>query len=91
MSSPRAATERPGLFAPEVLRGIGARVTELDCTLDYTFPNYNPNPEDMKMLHAVAATVEQSAPILVWPLTAMATVVALSMMRAKRFSPTRLA
>ncbi|MFZ1991242.1 MAG: phosphomannomutase/phosphoglucomutase [Alphaproteobacteria bacterium] len=49
-----------GLFAPEVLRGVGARVTELDCTLDYTFPNYNPNPEDMKMLHAVAETVKKS-------------------------------
>src|SRR5262249_37945732 len=36
------------------------RVTELDCTLDYTFPNYNPNPEDMKMLHAVAGMVAKS-------------------------------
>jgi phosphomannomutase/phosphoglucomutase len=44
-----------GLFAPEVLRHLGADVVELDCELDYTFPNYNPNPEDMKMLHAVSA------------------------------------
>jgi len=25
----------------------------VECDLDYTFPNYNPNPEDMKMLHAM--------------------------------------
>jgi len=49
-----------GLFAPRVLRAIGCEVVELDCTLDYNFPNYNPNPEDMKMLHAVADAVRDS-------------------------------
>ena len=29
----------------------------LDCDLDYTFPRYNPNPEDMKMLHAMSEAV----------------------------------
>ncbi len=47
-----------GLFAPQVLRGIGCEVVELDCELDYTFPRYNPNPEDLKMLHAVADAVK---------------------------------
>jgi len=42
-----------GYFAPKVLEGIGAEVIPLDCSLDYTFPNYNPNPEDMEMLHAL--------------------------------------
>jgi len=28
-------------------------VIRLDCELDHTFPNYNPNTEDMKMLHAM--------------------------------------
>ena len=46
-----------GAFAPRVLRGIGAEVVELDCELDHTFPRYNPNPEDMKMLHALRDTV----------------------------------
>ena len=46
-----------GAFAPQILRGIGCDVVELDCTLDYTFPRYNPNPEDMEMLHAIAAAV----------------------------------
>ena len=38
-----------GIFAPQILRGIGCEVIELDCNLDYNFPKYNPNPEDMKM------------------------------------------
>ncbi len=42
-----------GAFAPKVLAGIGAEVIPLDCELDYTFPRYNPNPEDMAMLHAL--------------------------------------
>jgi phosphomannomutase/phosphoglucomutase len=32
-------------------------VVPLDTKLDYTFPRYNPNPEDMKMLHAIAEAV----------------------------------
>jgi phosphomannomutase/phosphoglucomutase len=31
----------------------------LDTGLDHTFPNYNPNPEDMEMLHAMAAAVKE--------------------------------
>ncbi len=42
-----------GAFAPQVLKALGADVIELDCELDYTFPRYNPNPEDMEMLHAL--------------------------------------
>ena len=37
-----------GIFAPDILRGIGCEVIELDCNLDWTFPKYNPNPEDLK-------------------------------------------
>jgi phosphomannomutase/phosphoglucomutase len=39
-----------GIFAPDILRGIGCEVVELDCQLDWTFPKYNPNPEDLEML-----------------------------------------
>lgn len=46
-----------GAFAPQVLKALGAEVIELDCALDYTFPRYNPNPEDMAMLHALRDTV----------------------------------
>ncbi|MTI43929.1 phosphomannomutase/phosphoglucomutase [Roseibium hamelinense] len=42
-----------GAFAPKVLEALGADVIPLDAELDHTFPRYNPNPEDMKMLHAL--------------------------------------
>jgi len=42
-----------GAFAPKILEAIGVDVVPLDCELDHTFPKYNPNPEDMKMLHAM--------------------------------------
>ena len=48
-----------GMFAPKILKGIGCEVIELDCNLDYTFPRYNPNPEDMKMLHEIAKCVKE--------------------------------
>ena len=48
-----------GAFAPQVLEACGLEVIPLDATLDYTFPRYNPNPEDMKMLHAIADAVRE--------------------------------
>ncbi|ACG79369.1 phosphoglucomutase/phosphomannomutase family protein [Phenylobacterium zucineum HLK1] len=49
-----------GAFAPEALRRMGvAVVVEMDCELDYTFPKYNPNPEDSVMLHAMAKAVRE--------------------------------
>lgn len=47
-----------GAFAPQVLEAIGCEVVPLDCSLDHSFPRYNPNPEDMKMLHAIADAVK---------------------------------
>ena len=49
-----------GIFAPTILRGIGCKVIELDCKLDWTFPKYNPNPEDLQMLHAISTAVKDS-------------------------------
>ena len=49
-----------GIFAPKVLKGIGCEVIELDCNLDFTFPKYNPNPEDLKMLHAISKCVKDN-------------------------------
>jgi phosphomannomutase/phosphoglucomutase len=46
-----------GAFAPEALERLGALVVPLDCELDFSFPRYNPNPEDMEMLHAIAEAV----------------------------------
>lgn len=49
-----------GVYAPEALRRIGCEVIEMDCTLDYNFPRYNPNPEDLEMLHAIAEKVRET-------------------------------
>ena len=49
-----------GIFAPQILKGIGCEVIELDCNLDWTFPKYNPNPEDLDMLHAIAKVVKEN-------------------------------
>ena len=46
-----------GAFAPKVLEAIGCEVIPLDCELDHSFPRYNPNPEDMKMLRAISEAV----------------------------------
>jgi phosphomannomutase/phosphoglucomutase len=49
-----------GAYAPRMLEGIGCEVVPLDCELDHSFPRYNPNPEDMKMLHAIRDAVLES-------------------------------
>ena len=49
-----------GIFAPDILRKIGCDVIELDCNLDWTFPKYNPNPEDLEMLHEIAEAVKKN-------------------------------
>ena len=49
-----------GIFAPDILRRIGCDVIELDCNLDWTFPKYNPNPEDLEMLHEIAKSVKEN-------------------------------
>ena len=49
-----------GAFAPEVMSRLGCEVIELHCDLDYSFPNYNPNPEDMTMLQDLSNTVRKN-------------------------------
>ena len=49
-----------GAFAPEALRRMGAEVIEMDTGLDWTFPKYNPNPEDHAMLMQMAARVRET-------------------------------
>ncbi|MEM1390974.1 MAG: phosphomannomutase/phosphoglucomutase [Pseudomonadota bacterium] len=48
-----------GAFAPDALRMMGVEVIEMDCNLDMTFPKYNPNPEDKKMLDAMSSAVTE--------------------------------
>ena len=53
-----------GAFAPDALAKIGVDVIPINCNLDHTFPAYNPNPEDMKMLHAMRdAVLEHGADV----------------------------
>jgi len=48
-----------GAFAVKALKAMGvAELIEMDCELDYTFPKYNPNPEDHVMLKAMAEAVK---------------------------------
>ena len=49
-----------GAFAPEVLAKLGLDIVPLNTDLDYTFPAHNPNPESMKMLHALSDAVKAS-------------------------------
>ena len=53
-----------GAFAPQALERLGCEVIPLDADLDHTFPKYNPNPEDMAMLHAIRdAVLEHKADV----------------------------
>jgi phosphomannomutase/phosphoglucomutase len=47
-----------GAFAPTVLQAIGCEVVPLHTGLDHSFPHYNPNPEDLEMLHDLATAVK---------------------------------
>ena len=49
-----------GIFAPAILKGIGCEVIEIDCNLDWSFPKYNPNPENLEMLHAISKAVKDN-------------------------------
>lgn len=49
-----------GAFAVDALQRMGVSdVVGMDVELDYTFPKYNPNPEDVEMLHSMAAAVRE--------------------------------
>ncbi len=49
-----------GAFAPQMLERLGVEVIPMDVELDWNFPKYNPNPEDLEMLHAMAAKVKET-------------------------------
>jgi phosphomannomutase/phosphoglucomutase len=48
-----------GAFAPQALARMGAEVIPMDAELDFTFPRYNPNPEDREMLQSMAEAVQR--------------------------------
>lgn len=47
-------------YGPALFERLGVEVVESHNTLDYTFPNYNPNPEAMEMLHDMSDSVKAS-------------------------------
>lgn len=49
-----------GAFAPEVLEKLGVEIIPLHADLDHSFPNHNPNPEDLKMLNAIEQAVKEN-------------------------------
>ena len=46
-----------GMFAPPLFERLGAEIIPLHCDLDWHFPRYTPNPENMSMLNELAAAV----------------------------------
>lgn len=48
-----------GAYAPEALQRLGVDVIPMDAELDHSFPKYNPNPEDLEMLHAMQHAVRE--------------------------------
>ena len=48
-----------GVYSPRVLEAVGCEVVCLHTEPDHSFPNYNPNTEDMAMLHDMAAKVKE--------------------------------
>lgn len=49
-----------GLFTPEALRRCGHEVIERYSQLDWNFPHFNPNPEDVAFLEDIGRAVTES-------------------------------
>jgi len=49
-----------GVFAPAVLGALGCEIVPLHTELDHSFPHYEPNPEDLAMLHDLASAVTEA-------------------------------
>lgn len=48
-----------GLVYPEIFRKFGHKVTELFCDLDTSFPNHQPDPEEVKNLQDLVQKVQE--------------------------------
>jgi phosphomannomutase / phosphoglucomutase len=46
-----------GPYLPELLRRMGHEIVEVNCELDWDFPKFNPNTEDIKFLHELGTEV----------------------------------
>jgi len=48
-----------GHFGPPILKALGCEVFETHCALDWNFPNYNPNPENVAFLQSLSEEVKR--------------------------------
>lgn len=48
-----------GFFIPQLIKGLGFDVIEFECNLDWDFPKYNPNPEDLRFVNAIGEFVRK--------------------------------
>ena len=80
-----------GAFAPKVLQAVGCEVVPLHAELDHSFPHYNPNPEDLAMLHDVSAKVLEVGADVGLAFDGDGDRCGSSITKAKRFFPTRSA
>ncbi|PIN86304.1 phosphomannomutase/phosphoglucomutase [Candidatus Woesearchaeota archaeon CG10_big_fil_rev_8_21_14_0_10_44_13] len=46
-------------FIPRLIKSLGFDVIEFECDLDWDFPKFNPNPEDMKFVNAIGEFVRK--------------------------------
>lgn len=49
-----------GMFTPEILRRAGHKVIEQHVKLDWNFPNFNPNPEDISFLKDIGSRTREA-------------------------------
>jgi len=49
-----------GHFGPKILGALGCTVESVHCELDWTFPNHNPNPENVGFLKSITEAVKSS-------------------------------
>ena len=48
-----------GLFAEDVFKAVGCDVVPLHTEMDYTYPHFNPNPENVAFMEALADKVRE--------------------------------
>ena len=49
-----------GKFAPPILNALGCDLVELHCDGDWTFPHFNPNPENIAFLKKIGETTVEN-------------------------------
>jgi len=49
-----------GEFLPELIEKLGFEVIKINCDLDWDFPKFNPNPENVKFLEELGRSVKEN-------------------------------